>query len=327
MPTKKTNKYSDGAFVVWNARLKSEALDPEDVRSMALAAGLPESIVPEYAGDRQIVSRVLNGHSAKLKKLGYVLSPLKRTKSHVLMSIHETSRDIEARETELPQTATLEWTPETGGIISPEGHDVAVYLDGKYQELLGKITGTDWSSTLTDYLVVECYAQAWRDDGRVYWIPPIALNKVRELQDWLGALGVSLAIAEIDGAVRDSVVEVVETSLVDQLDELQNEVDNFNGLQKPSMYVDRIEQYHDLRKRVIVHTETLGIAKATAGAMLDKLEAMSDQVEEHLEYRQTIRVKRDGTVEDLPQATQQVESTEERKGWIGSPIPVAKFDW
>lgn len=316
-------KFSDGAFVMWNARLKAAALDPNDVKDMALAAGLPESIVPEYPGDRQIVSRVLDRNASKIRRQGYVLSKLKRTQSHVLMTIHETSRDVEHRQTELPQAGTLEWTPETGAIVSPEGHPVADWLDYHYQELLGKISGTDWSTTLVSYLVNECYAQAWRDDGRVYWVPPAGLDNVKALQDWLKAVGVSLAIVEIDTSVKDSVVEVVESSLVDQLDELQAEVDGFDGLQKPSTYSDRLDKYHDLRKRVIVHCETLGIAKTTAGKLLSKLEDMEVKVTEHLTHREKVRVKRDGTIEYLGEATDEPDDSTPESTANETPV----FDW
>jgi len=321
------NRYSDGAFVMWSARLTAAAMSSQDIRDMANAAGLPESIVPDYAGDRAICSRVIDRHASKLKRQGYVLSKLKRTKSHVLMTIHETSRDIAARETELPQAGTLEWTSETNGIVSPEQHTVADYLDYHYQDAVGKIHATDWSSTLIAYLQDECLAQAWRDDGRVYWVPPTHLDRVRELQDWLQSVGVSLAVAEIDGAVRESVVEVVEASLVDQLDELQAEVDGFNGLQKPSTYADRIERYHELRKRVTVHTECLGIAKSTANSLLKQLEDMEVTVVQHLATRENIRVKRDGTIEQLAPATDEYEDSEDEETDNETDTPVVSFDW
>lgn len=195
--------FRDGAFVVWNTRLHSPAMDPQDVRDMALAAGLPEEIVPDYAGDRAIISRVIDGNASKYKRKGWVLSALKRSGTKVLLTIHAANKDIEARETDLPQVGTLEWTAEPkedqttshyNGIVS--GHEVGRELDVTYQTLKGKITGTDWTSTLVSYLSNECYAQAWREDGRVYWVPPIGLSKVKELQSWLKSVGVSLAIAE-----------------------------------------------------------------------------------------------------------------------------------
>lgn len=300
-------KYRDGAFVFWNSRLTAPAMDPADVRDMALAAGLPEEIVPEYAGDRAIVSRVIDGNASKFKKKGWHLTSLKRTGSRVLMTIHKAHKDAENRSAKLPQVGELEWVAEPkdagarnghyNGIVS--GHEVGVELDALYQGLRGKITGADWTSSLTEYLTSECYAQAWRGDGRVYWVPPIGLDKVRELKSWLKSVGVTLALAEIEADVRESVQEVVEQSLVDQLDELAAEVEAFDGLQKPSTYTDRIERMHTLRKRAIVHCETLGIAKDTADAIKAKLDAMETTVADHLEKRQTIRVKRDGTIEYL----------------------------
>lgn len=293
--------YKDGAFLVWNSRLTSPAMDPDDVRDMALAAGLPESIVPEYAGDRAIISRILDGNASKLKRKGWALTSLKRSGKYVLVSIHRVNKDVEKQEAKLPQVGTLEWTAEppdaTSGIVSD--HEVGQYLDGEYRKLRGKITGSDWTSSLVRYLVDECYAMSWREDGRVYWVPPIGLPKVRELQTWLKSVGVSLAVAEIDSQVRDSVVEVVESSLVDQLDGLAAEVESFNGRQKPSTYTDRLEQFHTLRKRAIVHCETLGIAKETAEAIKAKLDEMETTVADHLEERKKIRVKRDGTIEYL----------------------------
>lgn len=323
-------RFADGAFVIWNARLNSQALDPQDVMDMALAAGLPESIVPEYAGDRQIVSRVVNRHMSKLRRNGIILNKSKRTKSHLLMTIHEVAKKGE-RETELPQTGTVEWHREDpdNEIKSPEGHATAEYLNHHYQEAKGKISGTDWSSTLVAYLVDECYATAWRDDGRVYWVPPTGLDKVRELQDWLSAVGVSLAVAEIDSNVRESVVEVIQASLVDQLDELQTEVNTFNGLQKPSTYSDRLEQYHNLRKRIVVHTETLGIAATTANDLLSQLEDMEVTVTKHLSEREQIRVKRDGTIEYLgnkattQDTSDEPEDTDEEPEDNATPV----FDW
>jgi phosphoglycolate phosphatase-like HAD superfamily hydrolase len=301
------DRFTDGGFVVWNSRLHSPAMDPQDARDMALAAGLPEEIVPDYAGDRAILSRVIDGNASKLKRKGWVLTSLKRKSTQLLMTIHEANKDVEAKATKLPQVGTLEWSAEPkdasqaashyNGIIS--GHEVGTYLDEAYQNLKGKITGSDWTSTLVNYLTSECYAQSWREDGRVYWVPSIGLPKVKELQGWLKSVGVSLAIAEIDSEVRDSVQEVVEANLVDQLDDLASEVDNFNGKQKPSTYADRLERYHTLRKRCIVHTETLGIAKETAEEILSKLDSMEETVDNMLEERKNIRVKRDGTIEYL----------------------------
>jgi hypothetical protein len=300
------DRFTNGAFVMWNARLHSNAMDPQDARDMALAAGLPEEIVPEYAGDRAILSRVIDGQAARLKRRGWVLSSLKRKSSHLLMTIHRASKDVDARVTDLPQVGTLEWLAEPkdsknngyhNEIISD--HEVGTELNALYQGLRGKITGQDWTTTLVDYLTNECYAQSWRQDGRVYWVPPIGLPAVRELQTWLKTVGVSLAVAEIDSEVRESVAEVVETSLVDQLEELAAEVEAFDGTQKPSTYADRLERYHLLRKRAIVHTETLGIAKETAQEILNRLDEMESKVDTMLEERKQVRVKRDGTIEYL----------------------------
>lgn len=306
LPQAVADKFSDGAFVIWNSRLNAAALDPQDVRDMALAYGLPESLVPEYAGDRAIVSRVIDRNASKLKRKGWVLSALKRHNNHVLLTIHKTDKDPDARLTDLPQVGTIEWLAEPkdnnggGWDDSLRGdHEVAKLLNTEFQQLRGKIAGTDWSISLVGYLQSECAAVSWRDDGRVYWVPPYYIDRVKELQGFLKLVGVNLAIAEIDGEVKESVQEVVVESLNDQVENFLAEVEAFNGKQKPSTYQDRLEQYHTLVKKATVWKETHKAAAGVYQDAIDKLELLSEKVDELLEERKQIRVKRDGTIEYL----------------------------
>lgn len=296
-----SDTYKNGAFVFWNNRLHSPAMDPADVVLMAEAAGLPASIVPDYAGDRQVLSRVIDGNASKLKRKGWVLSSLKRANNHLLMTVHETNKDPDARVTDLPQVGTIEWFAEQADpdnkVLSD--HPVGEWLNHEYQQLRDKIVGQDWTSTLVAYLVNECYAVSFREDGRVYWVPPVGLAKVKELQSWIKQIGVNIAIAEIDADVQDSVQEVVRESLFDQLESLKSEIDNFNGRQKPSTYSDRIDQLHTLRKRAIVFTETLTDLRDESAELLSSIDTMDNSVEKMLEERKQIRVKRDGTIEYL----------------------------
>jgi hypothetical protein len=296
-----TDVFRNGAFVFWNNRLHSPAMDPADVVLMAEAAGLPASIVPEYAGDRQVLSRVIDGNASKLKRKGWVLSAIKRANNYLCMTIHQTNKDVDAKVTDLPQVGTIEWwaeQPDPDNKVHSD-HTVGALLDQEYQQLKGKIVGQDWTSTLVNYLVDECFAVGYRQDGRVYWVPPVGLQKVKELQSWIKSVGVNIAIAEIDAEVQDSVQEVVRESLFDQLENLKSEIENFNGRQKPSTYSDRIDQLHTLRKRAIVFTETLADLKDESAELLANIDSMDSHVENMLEERKQIRVKRDGTIEYL----------------------------
>ena len=71
-------KFATGAFVFSRARRVRPML-PEDAVPIALRHGLPESIVPPYAGDRAAIGRAIAKTDTIINGQTYLLRPIRRT--------------------------------------------------------------------------------------------------------------------------------------------------------------------------------------------------------------------------------------------------------
>lgn len=308
--------YTDGAFCFYRATAKS-AHDPQTIATLALQHGVPASIIPPYAGDRQQVSRAITATASKGSRQGWLLRPIKQSRTEVCYGIVREEKDQHAERLRHTQESTAEWTAEHGNGAHVTGsHPLAQQIDAEYQAIRGKILPGDWTSTLTDYLTTDCQATAMREDGRVYWIPPQCVAQAHVLRDFLAEVGIALVLCEIEAQARATVVQAVQESLAEQLQALEDQAAAFSGDEKPSNYKRRLEEYASLRKRATTYRDSLGIGIEQAQRVLDRLE---EEVGMMLDIRQHTVIHRDGGSSPVAPAMASVATLD--------ATPNLSFDW
>lgn len=282
-------KFQQGCFVFYRASgLRAE--DPATIQAEAVTIGVDPSIVPSYAGDRQAVSRAISQVNSGLNRQGWELTSIKTSRHDVVYGISTIVRDQERERVDFAFDDCLRWTDEHGNGEHVTGtHEIAQRVDNTYQGLRGKIVQADWTGAITEYLLGACQSTAMREDGRIYWVPPQHISKVQDLGRLLATIGINLVCCEIEAEVRETVVHAAAESLADKLEELEAEVKQFDGQQKPTTYRRRLEEYRKLRARAITYREALGIGVEHAERSLTQLEAA---VSGMLDLRQHMTVKR-----------------------------------
>lgn len=286
--------FSNGAFCFITARGLLPA-DPEAIKAKARELGLEDSLVPEYAGDRTTVSRVISKVAPLASRVHhYLLRPISAPKCRteaVYGIVHE-SKNAAAKSLAHHFEATVEW--KEGDDSMKGDHPIARLCDVEYRALKGKIVSDDWTGTVTSYISGACYGTAMRDDGRVYWIPPQMVAKVETLKSLLAAVGIYVVLCEINsgdsmGIPQAAVKQAAELSLSEQLEALRAEADAFDGKQNEKTYADRLEQYADMKRRATFYAEALGLAVDDAKAILTTLERKVDVL---LDVRSRTTIKR-----------------------------------
>ena len=286
--------YKDGAFVFHRASSACIPMLPSEIERLAAQHNLPASIVPQYAGDRAQVSRAISATTSRAQKQGWQLTSIKTGRHEVVYGISLIERDQTLERVDFTFDARLRWSDEAGNGQYVEGtHQIACDVDTAYQAIRGRICPGDWTDALTTYLVGECAAFAFREDGRVYWCPSTTMHTLAALGAFLEQVGISLVVCEVESETRTVVQQAAQESLADRLQQLQDEVSNFDGKQKPSNYKRRIEEIVGLRKRATVYAEALQVGVDQAQAILAQLEA---QVQTLLDVRENTVVHRSGAV-------------------------------
>lgn len=290
------SKLKNGAFCFFrNSNVLP--MSPELVKELAKKYQVDEAIVPEYAGDRMAFSRAIQASSMALGKRGVLLRPInKNSSSKAVYGIVLEERNAEAEELKHIFNSSndkITWLEDQPNDVISNGHNpVAEEVNNQYQRLKSKVTSADWTSAITNYLLYHCAATSYRDDGRVYWIPPQEIEKVSKLRTFLAVIGVSMALCEVEPEVRESVKEAAQESLADKLASLKVEADSFCGVEKPSTYTKRIEEYRALKQRATMYKEALGVGVGTVTEVLNKLE---EKVSKLLDVRSSLVIHRDGT--------------------------------
>ena len=290
-----TTKFATGAFVFSRARRVRPML-PEDAVPIALRHGVTESIVPAYAGDRAAIGRAIAKTDTIINGETFLLRPIRRTSAEVVYGIVRERQDGEEH-LDHAHEATLRWTAEPYPENVEGNHTLAKRVHLAYAELRGKIVADDWTAAVTSELE-RLGAVAFREDGRVYWVPPQSLAEVRRLQGFLTDVGMTLVVAEVEAETTGAVTEVVSESVADQVHKLTLEVAEFDGTQKPSTYVRRLEEYQSLRGKCVLYRDALGVGVDEAERALTELEG---KVEAMLNVRTKSVVHRDGSM-DTPKA-------------------------
>jgi len=217
------SKFSSGAFVFTRAR-GLQPRNPEDLLPMAHQHGLPNDIIPTYAGDRAAIGRAISQTSSGLHKEGFLLRPIRRTSSEVTYGIVREQRDEDRLDHE--HQATVSWSAEPDASVRGD-HSIAQRVADAYASLRGKIVAEDWSSTITPFLESHDAARS-RGDGRVYWVPPQRVDAVKQLGAFLAEVGIDLILCELEPETKTIVQDVASESIEDQLDKLQAEVVKFD---------------------------------------------------------------------------------------------------
>ena len=284
-------KFTTGAFVFSRARGLLPR-DPDDLQPLATQHGLPGDIIPAYAGDRAAIGRAIAQTSSGLHREGYLLRPIRRTSSEVVYGIVREQKDESGRTLDHQQEGTVSWAAEPDASSVQGSHPIACRVADNYALLRGKITSEDWAGTITAFLEQHDAARV-RGDGRVYWVPPQRVDAVKQLGAFLAEVGIDLILCELEPEVRSVVEQVAQDSVNDELDRLQAEVVAFDGTQKPSTYLRRLEEYQRLRQRATLYRDALGVGVDRAKLVLDELE---HKVQAMLDIRRQTTIHKDGTI-------------------------------
>ena len=286
-----SNKFTTGAFVFTRAR-GIQPRDPNDLQPIAHQHGLPGDIIPAYAGDRAAIGRAIAQTSSGLHKEGFLLRPIRRTSSEVVYGIVHEQKDESGDKLDHQHEATVSWSIEPDAAAVQGDHPIALRVADNYASLRGKIVAEDWSSTITSFLEQHDAARI-RGDGRVYWVPPQRVNAVKQLGAFLAEVGIDLILCELEPETKTIVQDVASESIEDQLNKLQAEVVNFDGTQKPSTYVRRLDEFQRLRHRAVLYRDALGVGVDRAEQVLGELETKVTQM---LDIRRQTVVHKNGTI-------------------------------
>jgi len=292
--TSTEKKFNNGAIITFRKE-GVVPMDPADVRDMALAHGVDEKVVPEYAGDRMVIFRVLRSQTLKQAREGWLLRPITRSKQTVVYGITK-ERTNEADETiKHDYESKMSWRAEPDPSHIKGEHAVAKDADAEYQQVRGKIVGDDWTAAVSSYFVGHCKAVSLRgNEGVVYWCPPQSIADLRKLKTFLAeTVGISIIIAEIEAEDCKIAKDVATESLYDELEKMENEVKAFDGKERTTVFTLRLERYVELKKRANLYKAALGIGVDKVEKTLAELE---QKVSTMLDIRKTIVVHKDGTV-------------------------------
>ena len=285
-------KFAHGIFCFYRVSAQCQPMTPAEIERLAAQHNLPASIVPQYAGDRQQISRAIGAVSSKASKGGWQLTSIKTGRHEVVYGISAVEKDQAQERVDFTFDDRLRWSDEGGNGQHIEGmHAVAKEVETAYQGIRGRICPGDWTEALTTHLVGTCQAFPFREDGRVYWCPASHMAGLSTLGAFLRQVGIDLVVCEVETETREVIQQAAQESLADNLQMLQDDVAQFDGRQKPSNYRRRIEEIVQLRKRATVYHEALQVGVDQAQTILTKLE---EQVKELLDCRESTVVHRNG---------------------------------
>ena len=307
-------KFASGAFVFTRARGLVPRF-PEDIVPIAERHGIDPSVIPEYAGDRNVVGRAIARTDTKVAGETFLLRPIRRTSTEVTYGIVREDNNGDDH-LDLDHEATVSWKAEPDPSAIHGDHTIANRVRIHYAELRGRLVTDDWTACTVNELE-KLGAVSMRDDGRVHWVPPQSLDHVRRLQAFLAEVGVTLIMAEVAAENTGVVTEVVAESVEESLERLEREVSEFSETQKPSMFARRLEEYQNLRQKALLYQAALGIGAEKAEQVLGELER---KVEAMLAVRTSMVVHKDGSVsrKDAPAAESRGD---EPRGHDEGPAP------
>lgn len=265
---------------------------PEEIFGLAEQHGFEKSIVPEYAGDRAAFSRAVQETRSGLWREDLLLRPIKRTSSEMVFGIVREYRDETAQQLSHETESTVIWKSYPDPSIIEGTHPVAIRVAEAYENLRGKIVSDDWTDTLTKFFEEQDAARV-REDGRVYWLPPQALETVSRLKTFLESIGISLVV--LPSSAEPGVVQhIIQKDLHTKLEQLQREARNFDGRQKPSTYKRRLEKLRRLRQRAQKYNDA---TEVNTGNIVEAISDLEVKLSDLLKNRKQTVYRRDGTIE------------------------------
>lgn len=293
-------KYHNGAFCFFRSSSTLEPMFPDQITALADQYSLPQTLTPAYAGDRAVAARSISATQGSAARQGYILRPLVKKQRVLIYAIVREEKDDEGRTIRHTHEKNITWTLEMEqGEHIIGTHEVALEAEATYQDWRGKIAATDWTYSISTYLLGTCHAQMMRDDGRVWWCPPQTLPALYQLTAFLGAVGITMVILEVEAEHQTVIQQATTESIAGQLTALQEEAEAFDGTQKPSTYKGRLEEYQVLRRRATLYKEALGIGVEQAEGILASLE---EKVQGLLEIRSKTIIHRKERLESKPMA-------------------------
>ena len=279
-----------GAFVFTVTGGGFEPMFPDEVVELAEQYGFSRNVVPPYAGDRTILSRVLASTSSGLWKEDLLLRPITRTSTEVVYGIVRESRAEHEREIRHEQQGTVSWSAYPDSSVIKGKHAVALRVAKMFTDLRGKITHQDWPAIINKFFEKNSAAKV-RDS--VYWIPQSRIDDVTRFKNFLAELGINLML--LGGIGDHEVVKHIAThNLKNKLEKLQKEIHTFNGTQKPSTYSHRLEDLEKLHEQAKTYQREAGIDLTSLEQEIAELE---EKITTMLMQRKKTVFHRDGTIE------------------------------
>ena len=313
-------KFENGAFMFTRAR-GLQPRNPDELLPLAAQHNLPPDIIPNYAGDRATVGRAISQTSSGLHREGFLLRPVKRSSAEVIYGIIRENKEESSQKLKHEHEATVSWSVEPDSSVVQGDHSIARRVAEAYRRLQGKIVAEDWSASITTYLEQHDAARV-RGDGRVYWVPPQRIDAIRNLGSFLQQVGIGLILCELEPEVQGVVQDVASESIEDQLTKLQEEADSFDGTQRPSTYVRRLDEYQRLKQRAVLYRDALGVGVDKASQVLQGLE---EKVGQLLDIRKQTVIPRGKSEKGEPHTPEAKVDRATDPSPEPSPVPSLQF--
>lgn len=298
--------YSTGAIVFYSASRVVQA-DPLDVRILASSLGIPEKYVPDYAGDRETITRAKTACAAQLRSQGWMIDPIIQRKSEVAYGLVRATKNEDTLNLNYEHEATLAWkadAPDNFTCMSRAYSDaeaVGMSVIQEWRNRRGKIVAADWTQSICNFLTEECAAANVRDDGRVYWVPPMCLPFARAYSQVLDSVSIRLFVCEIEPERTKDMADIAEENIMQEVQRLSDEVSTFDGTQNAATYAARIDLIDSIERRAIAYRSALNVNTETCDRILDTLRTQLESL--HAERTQK-SVPRSTSTTTKPQAPQ-----------------------
>lgn len=108
------SRYTDGAFCFYRTSSQCQPMHPHDIEHIAARHGISAAIVPQYAGDRQQVSRAIAQVSGQMARKGWQITSIKTGRHEVVYGISAIDRDQQLERVDFAFTDRIRWSDEGG---------------------------------------------------------------------------------------------------------------------------------------------------------------------------------------------------------------------
>ena len=275
-------KFKDGA-IVFAVPAGIRAKTHDELIALAKTLGLPEGVVPEYAGDREAVNRAVSDMQRVVWRDGYLIRPIvKRIKAEAVWGIIKEVKDETTRVLSHAQEDKVRWViAEEEEFITAAGkkekrvvrealiqgdHPIASKIRTQYETLVGKIRTEDWTLKVSEFLGdIGCF----RMKRAVFYVPQPVLGKVQSYAKLLVDVGIDLLICEVEPQQVQVVQRRAQETLMETLEGLSQQIEKFDGLtQREGTYKAKLDEFKMLQSKIALYKDSLGIGVDKADALL-----------------------------------------------------------